>query len=444
MCPALRNAVSPFVLAAVLAAAGGGCRRPGGVVKEYSFISHLPEAVSLSESDRTVFGFQRFVVDWEGRDAVFQHPDSRIEFRRIPIGPKAKLKFGIGMDQGCWFLGGDGAQFEVVCRIGHSEKTLFSKYIDPKNNAPDRRWHDVEIDLSRYEGRVASFVFRTTGGPRRNTMHDMAGWSDPLIVSRGIAKKISPPPRGANVILITADTLRADHLGCYGSPYVRTPNLDRLAKEGVLFENHFSNANVTNPSHITILSSLYAKDHDVHDNTTPVSPHVTLLPERLRAQGFRTAAFTSVVHLNPPLSGLGQGFDDFSFSPLIERSAALTNRAVFSWLDEHGGEPFFLWIHYFDPHVPYTPAGPYHTLYDARLRKKPPEREWAERFRGRETLIRNLKEEVALIAENRAGREVLEKWLRFTEDGEFMALWKKSHPSPFPGGADPSPEAFSG
>lgn len=432
-----------LVAAAVLAAVCGGCGRPARTVKEYSFLSHLPEAVSRSESDKDSVGFERFVVDWEGRDAFFQHPNSRLEFKRVSIGPKATLKFGVGMDQGCWFLGGDGAHFELVCRIGHSEKTLFSKYIDPKNNEQDRRWHDVEIDLSRFEGRVGSFVFTTTGGPRRNTLFDRAGWSDPVLVSLENAPEKFPPRRGKNVLLITADTLRADHLGCTGSPYVRTPNLDRLAGQGILFENHFANANVTNPSHITILSSLYAKDHDVHDNTTPVSEEVTLLPEMLRARGFRTAAFTSVVHLNPPLSGLGQGFDDFSYSPLIERAAALTNRDVFSWLENHGQEPFFVWVHYFDPHAPYTPGGPYHALYDGRVRESLPEGDQAERFREREALVQNLKDEIALLSEDRAGRDVPEKWLQLAEDGEFMALLLKRHPPSLPGSARPSAEAFA-
>jgi arylsulfatase A-like enzyme len=168
-----------------------------------------------------------------------------------------------------------------------------------------------------------------------------------------------------NVVLITADTLRVDHLGCYGSTVAQTPNVDRLAREGTLFTRAISQGQNTNPAISSILTGLYAREHGVYDNRTRLAERHRTLAEALGAIGYRTVGFVSARHLNPAYSGFGQGFDDFHRCDEIERKAGGTTDLALDWLERRRQEPFFVWIHYFDPHLPYSPPEPFDRMYYA-------------------------------------------------------------------------------
>ena len=116
-----------------------------------------------------------------------------------------------------------------------------------------------------------------------------------LVLAGGCRPTCTPPPGDArpNVVLVTVDTLRADHLGCYGSPVVRTPHLDRLAAEGTLFERCYALTHVTVPSHLTILTSLPPAEHGVLTNDKQTARPVEALPALFAHAGYRTAAFVS-------------------------------------------------------------------------------------------------------------------------------------------------------
>lgn len=185
-----------------------------------------------------------------------------------------------------------------------------------------------------------------------------------------------------NVLLVTFDTTRADRIGCYGNPRIETPTLDRLAAEGVRFARAFSAVPITAPSHSTILTGRYPIAHGVRDNGLFVLGDEQLtLAEILREEGYATAAAVGAYPVTARF-GLDQGFDFFDdhltgvFEDYLgkrvipkkdlffdERRAAQVNEAVVPWLDEHAGGPFFLWVHYFDPHQPFEPAPPYDQLY---------------------------------------------------------------------------------
>jgi arylsulfatase A-like enzyme/Tfp pilus assembly protein PilF len=172
-----------------------------------------------------------------------------------------------------------------------------------------------------------------------------------------------------NVLLVTIDTLRADHLGCYGYPLARTPNIDRLAAEGLRCANAISAAPITMPSHSTILTGLYPPAHGVRDNGVyALADEVVTLPERLKAKGYATQAFVSAVVLSRRYN-LTQGFDGYDddlwaedapkMFMIRDRPAARTAEKFVAWLDgwekERGRRPFFAWVHFFDPHQPYSP-----------------------------------------------------------------------------------------
>ncbi len=194
-----------------------------------------------------------------------------------------------------------------------------------------------------------------------------------LLLVAGCLVGCSPPaPTGParHVILITCDTLRADHLGCYGYGRPTSPHIDRLAAESVVFENAWSAAPSTGPSLSSLLTGRFPDEVGATPTNDELMPEeVVTLAEVARDAGLRTAAFVSNgVLRRPPASygdiGVQQGFQTFddemnsreTHRNLPERTADECTDAVLRWLGERSAdEPFFLWVHYQDPHGPYTP-----------------------------------------------------------------------------------------
>ncbi len=176
-----------------------------------------------------------------------------------------------------------------------------------------------------------------------------------------------------NLLLITIDTIRADHLPAYGYTKIHTPNLDRLANESFVFEDAVAQVPMTLPSHTCILTGLLPPAHGVRDNAGfIVDPKVNTLAEILRSKNYKTAAFISAFILDSQF-GLDQGFDLYSdnFSLVqakvdsthVSRRAEETELEVDAWLRKNSDQKFFLWVHYYDPHDPYDPPEPYKTEY---------------------------------------------------------------------------------
>jgi arylsulfatase A-like enzyme len=164
-----------------------------------------------------------------------------------------------------------------------------------------------------------------------------------------------------NVLLVTVDTLRADHLSSYGFALETSPRIDALAAGAALFERAVAASSSTAPSHASILTSLYTRQHSIgyRNGDTRLAGEPTL-PEVLRREGYATGAFVSNVVLRRR-AGLDRGFETYddelpdaeSHRPLaFERRARETTLRALKWLEE-AHEPFFLWVHYQDPHGPY-------------------------------------------------------------------------------------------
>ena len=166
------------------------------------------------------------------------------------------------------------------------------------------------------------------------------------------------------VVLITSDTHRADHVAAAGGPIdVRTPNLDELARRGVFFEDCFSSTNITNPSHVALMTGRHPRDTGIHSNYTPLSIDAPTLAEAFRDAGWQCFAAVSTPHLGDVGSGLGQGFDRMSTPRVPKRRVAETITAVERWLPDAEGLPLFVWLHLFDAHTPYDPPGKFDRLY---------------------------------------------------------------------------------
>jgi len=200
-----------------------------------------------------------------------------------------------------------------------------------------------------------------------------------------------------DVYIITIDTLRQDHLGCYGHPSPVSPFIDRLSMHNITFANGMCAATYTNPSHSSIFTGTYPTMHGVRDNFNPMSEKPVLLAEIMKKHGFLTAAFVSGAPLGSKICGLDRGFmtynDDLNekkmklspcssasvsnkkngyrvsdvLKPLYQcniRKGVNTFKAVKQWINSGQKDiPVFVWIHFYDIHGPYSPPTPFNKMY---------------------------------------------------------------------------------
>src|SRR5437868_9733938 len=181
----------------------------------------------------------------------------------------------------------------------------------------------------------------------------------------------------ANVVFITIDTLRPDHLGCYGDKQIRTPNIDALAADGTRFERAYTAVPVTLPSHTVIFTGTYPTLSGVHDfAANKLSPTQATLASVLKDNGYTTGAVIGSAVLDSRF-GLNHGFDfyydHFDFNPLqesnldeMERPGNIVADVTLDWLSKNYQKKFFLWMHLYDPHYPYRPPAPYSEEYRDR------------------------------------------------------------------------------
>jgi arylsulfatase A-like enzyme/Tfp pilus assembly protein PilF len=206
----------------------------------------------------------------------------------------------------------------------------------------------------------------------------IAAFAVTLLSSSSIPAQSTAP----NILLVTIDTLRADRLGAYGYAHARTPTLDALAAAGVRFADATAHAPLTYPSHASILTGRYPGAFGVRLNgMDPLPSSAVTIAERLKGAGYRTGATVASVVLDESY-GLAQGFDEYDDSisgPVretmamaeLQRRAAEVTPLAQKWIQRQQG-PWFLWVHYYDPHLPYEAPAPFDAAaagrpYDAEI-----------------------------------------------------------------------------
>lgn len=197
-----------------------------------------------------------------------------------------------------------------------------------------------------------------------------------ILTSAAAQPRNSAPP---NIVLITIDTLRADHLHCYGYQQIRTPNIDRLAAEGTRFTTVITAAPLTLPAHCSIMTGTYPMFHGVRDNVGyRLDPGTETLAQILKQHGYATGAFVGAYVLDRAF-GLGTGFDFYydhfeaqtgprdtiNLAQLKRPGKEVVDQAL-AWIEKTSGRPFFAWIHLYDPHDPYDPPAPFKSEYAAK------------------------------------------------------------------------------
>jgi choline-sulfatase len=212
-------------------------------------------------------------------------------------------------------------------------------------------------------------------------MRAIPGW----IASIAVAATLSPAQvvTGSSplpdVYLVTIDTLRADHVHCYGDDRIQTPALDSLAREGIRFAQAFTPSPITNTAHTSILTGLLPSVHGVTDFAIPLAKTYPTWAELLKQNGYQTAAFIGAVVLDSRTlaPGLDRGFDYYDNFPSdtgsrkhwgqVERRGDDVVHRAEAWMGTHPQRPRFVWVHLYDPHDPYEPPPPYSQIYKDRL-----------------------------------------------------------------------------
>lgn len=167
-----------------------------------------------------------------------------------------------------------------------------------------------------------------------------------------------------NIVFIGLDTVRSDHLGCYGYGRDTSPAIDRLASDGTLFEYAVSHSPWTLPSFASAFTSLYPTQHGAGFLESTMGRRFPTLGTILADHGYSTGAIVNTAALNPAF-GVDRGFAHYDVVPMAAgRVADGTTRAALEWIDAQDGKPFFAFVHYYDPHLPFAPPAPYDTLFD--------------------------------------------------------------------------------
>ena len=324
--------------------------------------------------DRTSAGEGRgFKTDV--RNAILCPVPSELIFN-LTIPRNAVLTFAIGLRPEAGIEAGKAVSFKIIVEPrGSAPAELFSKAIQTD---AEGGWLDEKLDISRFMNREAKIIFRTEFQPAQsgagNTHGAIAMWGNPVLYSP------SAELHGLNVILVSIDTLRPDHLKCYGYEKDTSPNIDRLASEGVLFKNAVAQSTWTLPSHMSMLTSLYPSQHGVITLSNTLSPDIQTLAGLLRNNNYNTAAFTGGGYISSQF-GFYRGFNSY-FQPAgkpavwdkasLEKALSLhdKNAATYKidrgydasasfdkaidWIKRNHDRKFFVFLHTYETHPPYV------------------------------------------------------------------------------------------
>jgi arylsulfatase A-like enzyme len=295
-------------------------------------------------------------LDDEVRDALVVPPGTLIE-RILTVPAEAELRWAFGLEPEARH----GVEFVLAVAEGNEVLSiLWSRRLDPHKGEAGR-WFSGRQDLSRFGGKRVRFVLETRTNMALEDLSGLPIWAHPMVVQ----KPPADPP--FNVLLISVDTLRSDHLSLYGYPRPTSPHLDAWAKRSAaVFEQTVAAAPWTLPSHVSMLSGLdavrHGLNHDVGGGALSYeSPPFDVLPEILRRVGYRTAAITGGAYLHPSY-GFARGFEQYRSWPSRGRARNELKRGVdrsLKFLKQHRETPFFLFLHTYDVHDPYVARRPF-------------------------------------------------------------------------------------
>lgn len=339
----------------------------------------------------------------EAMRALLAYPMRKqwIESRTIQIPKGSELRFAIGVEEPAWHVNSAPVDFIVRAYVGDGKSApveIFRTTLDPARREEDRGWQEFNVPLKEIAGEPARLRFETLPARYRDRRPQLPVWGDPTIVA---------PASGASsrpyVVLVSLDTLRARSLSALGNELETSPFFDQLATQGTLFEKAFTTYSNTLGSHMSMLTGLWPRTHQVLMKNRLSSRHRTLA-ERLRKAGFETAAFTENALLNGG-QGFRRGFGTYTENKEVMAgggAARATFDQAIEWARSHRDSPFFLFVHTYQVHAPYRPAEPYASLYDDGAHRNDDLRRYEQEIRYLDDELRRLVGELDTIvgAEN--------------------------------------------
>ncbi|MFQ5353410.1 MAG: sulfatase-like hydrolase/transferase [Thermodesulfobacteriota bacterium] len=328
---------------------------------KYNFLEHLKKSFIIRFEKENPNREEVFYLGDDARQVVSMDKESHFIYSGVHVPVDGRLNMGVGVrggPRGISLKG--GLQVSVVRKDGTTEDIFSKNALSTLGKRLTKRaWHDVDIDISHYGGEEVDFHFRNKSG--------LVMGLGPLEIVSKLKKKIKPRSVSqTNVLIITLDAVRADHLGFMGNKTVKTPCLDRMAAEGVVFKNHFAQSHITIPSHVSMLASKFPRTINTMDNYKYNFPVLNTIPERLGKEGYRCSAVVSAALLNPEwCRGIERGFGDYFPVLGMERAGSQCVNILSDWISADREKPFFSWIHIFDAHFPYQAPKPFHKMYAA-------------------------------------------------------------------------------
>ncbi|MGB3860825.1 MAG: sulfatase [Candidatus Aminicenantaceae bacterium] len=280
-------------------------------------------------------------------------PNSHYKFPvRIPANSILEFTYGIRRDDEL-FNRGEGirnASFTIILETREERKEIFTRSL---NVTPERSlvFNYKKIDLSEYAQKDVVLYFKTRGDTKA-----LAGWFNPVIYV--------PQQKTKNVLLISLDTLRADHVGCYGYPRDTSPNIDQLAEDSAVFLNTFASSPWTLPSHVSLMTALNCINHQVYHNDQKINPSILTLADVLREDDYFNGAITGGAFVKGSF-GFNKGFDSYRVGGNVSSpdSAQKISTASLNWIRKHKDRNFFLFVHTYQIHTPYESPAPYNEYF---------------------------------------------------------------------------------
>jgi arylsulfatase A-like enzyme len=330
---------------------------------------------------------RRAWIDRETRTAL-RGKTHRLELR---VPPRAELEVAFGLPPArkpwtAWPPNVDRVDFTIAYESERGSQVLLERPVERPADGLSR-WHEATVDLGTLAGQSGTLILDADVHPHMASEQSIAWtifptiaylpWEQPHMSAEPRIAWTNPRLRvpaaevRTNVILISIDTLRADHLSCYGYDRPTSPHIERMAGEGILFRNFIASSPWTLPSHASMLTGLNPSRHGAQSfvPTRGFSRTIDTLAERLRDQGYDTAGFVGGGFLST-VFGFEQGFDRYWESPRKDDTDTLQVVLDIAkpWVEQRRGAPFFLFLHTYQVHVPYTPPASSLRLFDPQYR----------------------------------------------------------------------------
>jgi len=313
-------------------------------------LNELPgKALKKNEANNNPFGIKRRLVIGENQIiSIYAPPKSAYEFRLV-LPKNSVFEFGYGVLNGDETNSNSGVKFVVKIKDLVKGKRYFSKAY---TYDPNESLRMEKIDLSNLAGKKIKIKLETMGNGEAQ-----AFWFNPIVYQRS--------KNNINIILISIDTLRADHLSCYGYKRITSEGIDNFAKDSVVFLNTYAPAPWTLPSHMSMFTSLYVHNHRVYDQKQVLDDSVITMAQLLHRRGYYCAAFTDG-GLISGVFGFNRGFDLYQQSKSSQASMMSANKLYMNashWIEQNKDKPFFLFLHTYQPHDPYFTPPPYNLKF---------------------------------------------------------------------------------